>query len=602
MSKVSLFGKSFGTLRRFTAKSYRSFRGQSYSNQYFTVLSAGSAVSQLGSMGVAAAGPLLVLSRTESPISAGYVTAASVLPGLVLHLPAGALADRVDRRTVMWTSQVVRIISALATCLYLVSMPFSVPVLILAAFIDGCCAIFYEVAEIATVPELIAKESLAVAIGSNEAKLNASMLLGRPMGGALLAIHPAMPYLVDACTSFLPVGILTALRRPVELGRRSGGQGEAGAGSPAAGDAGPNGTEGAEGRAARVARGTLGRAFGLIAGDVLSRTVIGVCFLANFFFQVIVLLQILLAEREGIPSYVVGLLLSLSGLGGTVGAVLAPFILRKRSPALSVLLCVLAWIPVVWMVAVPANPAIGLVGWGLCSVVGAPINIALKTHQANVVPGELFGLVTGITRFLSVGAVALGALSGGWIIHFLGTGCSAYLIAFVFALIAPLLVWMLRSEFARGEVLVESLIVFASVERVADGVTSFVLRGVLAGLPAQGVAPDSLHLRYSGNGFTSGDLGVGADLIGPVQEAARGEVSEPSAAVEASLQTPVPGTEPPSHVSANSMNGSAAAEVRSFGGAADSHVTGERMRRSTPSPDLVRSVSGDAVSGGFVPS
>src|SRR5690606_39535376 len=49
----------------------------------------------------------------------------------------------------------------------------------------------------------------------------------------------------------------------------------------------------------------------LLMRDSFSRAVLTACVLANFLFQVIVLLQILLAEQEGLPSYLVGLLLAL---------------------------------------------------------------------------------------------------------------------------------------------------------------------------------------------------------------------------------------------------------------------------------------------------
>ena len=400
-------------------------------------------------MSVAAAGPLLALAITRSPIAAGCVTAASVLPGLVLQVPAGALVDRVDRRTVMRVSQLVRMATAILACLGLAFSFDAVVVLVVAALIDGCCSVIYEVAEIATVPELVPERSLNLAIGSNEAKLNASMLFGRPLGGALLAVAPMMPWLVAAGTSLVSLFALPPPGRP---------KSEAASRENEAGDRStvPDGRDG--GHRHRPAGGTAtGRTPGLplrgvldrLLHDALSCAVLAVCVLANFFFQVVVLLQILLAEQRGLPSYVVGLLLACSGLGGLVGAVGSPLLLRKP-PSVSVVFCVLAWMPLVWLIALKNDPVFGLAMWGLCSVIGAHLNVALRAHQAKTFPSELLGRVTGISRFLSVGAVGLGALSGGWIIHLLGTRGTALLIGVAFTSIALVLLGALYFVKARN--------------------------------------------------------------------------------------------------------------------------------------------------------
>jgi predicted MFS family arabinose efflux permease len=290
------------------------------------------------------------------------------------------------------------------------------------------------------VPDLVGEKSLNVAIGSNEAKLNASMFLGRPLGGLLLAINPVMPWLVDACTSLFPFITLLVRKR---LLRRTA-PGESADRPRAAERAGPRGGPGRQAPAH-----ALRPALGLLARDSFSRAVLAVCVLANFFFQVIVLLQILLAQREGLPTYVVGVLLSCSGLGGLLGAVGSSYLLRLTGPSTSLVLCAILWVPLVWEATAHRNPVIGLAAWGVCSVIGAHINVALRAHQAKAFPNEL-GRITGITRFLSVGAVALGALSGGWIIDAVGIHGTAFVIRTVFIAAAALLVTLYFKEVCDG--------------------------------------------------------------------------------------------------------------------------------------------------------
>src|SRR5579871_2160381 len=70
-------------------------------NRDFVLLWTGQATSALGSQLSQVAYPLLVLSLGHSATAAGIVGFARNLPIFVLSLPAGALADHVERRRLM---------------------------------------------------------------------------------------------------------------------------------------------------------------------------------------------------------------------------------------------------------------------------------------------------------------------------------------------------------------------------------------------------------------------------------------------------------------------------------------------------------------------
>ena len=65
------------------------------------LLWSGQALSELGSQVSLIAYPLLVLAVTGSPAKAGVVGFARALPIAALALPAGALADRMNRKHLM---------------------------------------------------------------------------------------------------------------------------------------------------------------------------------------------------------------------------------------------------------------------------------------------------------------------------------------------------------------------------------------------------------------------------------------------------------------------------------------------------------------------
>src|SRR5689334_11995421 len=70
-------------------------------NRDYLLLWSGQLLSTIGTQISQLAFPLLVLALTFSPAQAGIVAALRSLPFAVLCLPAGALVDRWDRRTVM---------------------------------------------------------------------------------------------------------------------------------------------------------------------------------------------------------------------------------------------------------------------------------------------------------------------------------------------------------------------------------------------------------------------------------------------------------------------------------------------------------------------
>ena len=89
-----------------------------------------SSLSNLADGLVKVALPLVAITMTDSPGLVSGVTLAVTLPWLLFALPAGALADRVDRRIAMVTANVVRAIGvavlAVAVALGLESSPAAI--------------------------------------------------------------------------------------------------------------------------------------------------------------------------------------------------------------------------------------------------------------------------------------------------------------------------------------------------------------------------------------------------------------------------------------------------------------------------------------------
>jgi MFS family permease len=97
-------GAATGRLARVTERSLRH-------NREFLALWSGQAASSLGTSISTLAYPLLVLSATGSPGQAGLVASALALTTFLVRLPAGVVADRIDRRRLMLVCDAGRIVA-----------------------------------------------------------------------------------------------------------------------------------------------------------------------------------------------------------------------------------------------------------------------------------------------------------------------------------------------------------------------------------------------------------------------------------------------------------------------------------------------------------
>src|ERR1700756_4956019 len=106
-------------------------------NREFRLLWSGQTLSALGSQVSLVAYPLLVLAVTGSPAKAGVVGFARAVPVPLLALPAGALADRMNRKVLMVTCDCVRAVALAAFSIALATGHTSYAAIAFVAFIDG---------------------------------------------------------------------------------------------------------------------------------------------------------------------------------------------------------------------------------------------------------------------------------------------------------------------------------------------------------------------------------------------------------------------------------------------------------------------------------
>ena len=174
-------------------------------HRVFFWLTLAALVSNIGTWMQNVGAAWLMTSLSPSPLMVALIQTASSLPILLLALPAGALADIVDRRRLLLFSQGWMLIAAAllgALTIEHLTTPWSLLVLSLAL---GAGSAMNAPAWQAIVPELIPREELTAGVSLNSISFNMSRAVGPALGGLVVAWAGAGAAFILNAASFLAV-------------------------------------------------------------------------------------------------------------------------------------------------------------------------------------------------------------------------------------------------------------------------------------------------------------------------------------------------------------------------------------------------------------
>ncbi len=153
----------------------------------------------------------LMASLTASPMMVGLVQAATTLPVFLVILPAGALADVVDRRRFLLLTQGWMVLAATALGIMTVLRVVGPWSLVGFTFLMGFGAVMNDPAWQAITPEIISGRQLASAVALNSAGFNAARAVGPALGGIVIAAAGSgFAFLLNAVSFF---GVILFLYR-----------------------------------------------------------------------------------------------------------------------------------------------------------------------------------------------------------------------------------------------------------------------------------------------------------------------------------------------------------------------------------------------------
>ncbi len=354
----------------------------------------------LGSHVTTIAYPLLVLRLTGSPFTAGCVAFAATAPGILVHIPAGALIDRWNPRRAMVLSELGRGV-AIATVVITVAFGIAkVPLLIAVAVIEGALEVFSGLAERRYVGSLVERDEVPSALKSIEARTHLVLVAGRPLGGLLFEIGSIYPFLADVFSFIYSVITLTRIKDPEP-------------------------TEKATIATRSASKSSLiddmRQGLRWIRKDEFARSAIVSFSIGTLTFQALIMVFLGDAHKRNLSAFDIGIVLAASGIGGALGSVVASRLLVNVNHSW---VRIQTWIWVIGFAAllfpVGRHFRVTAAVMAVLGFTGAVGNIAFDTHLIQNVDKEMLARVTSVGRLATFAACAIGPLVGGVLVQKFG--------------------------------------------------------------------------------------------------------------------------------------------------------------------------------------
>ncbi|WOF22829.1 MFS transporter [Microbacterium betulae] len=189
----------------------------------FRWLLASSWTSNVGDGIALAAGPLLVASQTDAPFLVASAAMLQYLPWLLFGLHAGAIADRLDRRTLVMVANGLRALVVGALCVFISTGAVSIGVVLATMFVYGVAEVFADSASSTLLPMLVKHEDLGIGNARMQGGyLVANQFAGPPLGAFLFAAGMAWPFAAQVVCVSLAVVLVSRITLP-PLAPREGG-------------------------------------------------------------------------------------------------------------------------------------------------------------------------------------------------------------------------------------------------------------------------------------------------------------------------------------------------------------------------------------------
>lgn len=381
----------------------------------FRSLWAAMTVSLIGTQVTVLAFPLIALIVLHASVEdVSLLSAAEFLPSLLLGLPVGAWVERLPRRRTLLACDLVRALAVLSIPIAHSAGVLRLPQLFVVAFVIGLGTLFFDVTQMSYLPALIEQEHLADGNGKIEGSRAFAQFSGPGLGGLMVQVSTATVAIsVNVGTYVISALFLSRIRvqgAPAKRGEKLSLRRDI--------------AEGVH----FVFRHPLVRPLALCAGG------------ADLAFAIVLALQVPFGVQTlRLGSAAVGLVLAVGSLGGLLGAMAGAKVEQRLGTGPALLVGVALFTVGAVIIPISGSGAVFAIGLFVVYIGVVMFNVVQTTLCQTVTAAQLLGRMNATLRFISWGAVPIGATLGAVLVAPLGLRAVMWVAAAVCAVsILPL--------------------------------------------------------------------------------------------------------------------------------------------------------------------
>ncbi len=378
--------------------------------------------SSVGTGVTSVALPLTAVTVLEaSAFEVSTITAAGYLAWIVLGLPAGVIVQRFPLRETQVAMDVARAaaIGSIPVAWWLGHLTFVH--LVVAALVVSFASVLFDVGNATYLPSIVSKDDLT-SRNSFMSGTHATTQLGGPaFGGLLVQFLGAAPTLVVDAISYVTSALFL---RGLPPGTRS--------------------HVAADGTSPRMAA-LIREGWRFVARHPVMRPCMLAATSINFVNgALLALVPVFLVRVQGLPAGLVGMLMAVEGVGSLASAAITPRLARRIGSARAII--VAGTVGGFFALLMPVgHGVVGMVAFGVGSAGFAAgvvvLSICTRTHRQVASPPELLSRVMATVRFVSWGAIPVGALAAGVVASWSGVHPAFWLFCGL-SFVAPLILWL----------------------------------------------------------------------------------------------------------------------------------------------------------------
>jgi MFS family permease len=373
-----------------------------------------SVITNFGDGVAAVAYPWLASAVTRDPLHIALVGVATRLPWLLFSLPAGVITDRVDRKRLISSMDVLRFLitlgvaftvwtsqTGLSTPAEIASGAAELPpnstmllgVIYVAALLLGMAEVLRDNSAQTLMPSIVSSTNLERANGRLwGAEVVMNSFAGPPAAGFLLAAAFSLPFFVDAGTFAVSAALIFSIS----------GQFRAKQDASVPARERPSFKEELKEGVKWLWSHPLFRPMAIALGIINALSTLALATMVLFAQEILEL-----DETQ------FGILLTAAAAGGVAGSFLAPKISAKIGQGASLFASILVFGLTLIVIGLTSSAIVVWIMFAIQSVFVILWNIITVSLRQSLIPDNLLGRVNSVYRFLGWGMMPIGAVLGG---------------------------------------------------------------------------------------------------------------------------------------------------------------------------------------------